>query len=79
MRTVNAETPHANRAAISPNVWEISFALPWFVIRIELPYPPSQRAASSWQRRTEAGSTAAPREPQQRTHRRPCAANGWRP
>ncbi len=79
MRTVNAETPDAHHNAANSGVWEISFALTWCVIRIELPYPPSPRAASSWQRRTEAGSTAAPREPQQRTHRRPCAANGWRP
>lgn len=80
MRTVNAETPDAHRNAANSGVWEISFALPWCVIRIELPYPQSDVHTAAPRAAPTAATSPTPDTPLHRTsRRRPCAANGWRP
>lgn len=79
MRTINpTDQTRGRRAEAGPDAWEITVALPWCVIRIELP---RQRVDDfNARRRSPAMAEPSPRAAARPFSRRqrPSAANGWR-
>lgn len=80
MRTVNADLDHDTRRQRDAESWEISLALSWCVIRIELPLKRSAPTAADGtaRARSDRRAAAAHETPQPRPSRRASAANGWR-